>query len=163
MCIRDRPNKDPKLLSSYRPIALTCTMCKLLEKIVNKRLMHELERNGDISPSQYGFRKMRSCPDSLAGLENDIMVAFAQRQHLIAVFFDIKKAYDTTWRYHILRQIHELGYRGHMSYFIKNFLQDRKFKVRVGGIFSSDFEQQQGVPQGSVMSCTLFALSLIHI
>ena len=155
-----KPGKDPKFPSSYRPIALTCSMCKLLENIVNRRLMHELERNGNLSPYQYGFRKMRNCSDSLARLETEIREAFARKKHLIAVFFDMTKAYDKTWRYHILHQLHSLGYRGHLSYFIQNFLRDRKFKVRIKNVLSHEYEQQQGVPQGSVISCTLFALAI---
>ena len=100
-----KPDKVRTSRSSYRPIALTSSLCKLLEKIINNRLMHDLESCGHISPNQYGFRKLRSCPDSLARLEADILEAFARKQHLVAVFFDVSKAYDTTWRYNILRYI----------------------------------------------------------
>jgi potassium voltage-gated channel Eag-related subfamily H protein 8 len=39
-----KPNKDPLKPSSYRPIALTSCICKLMEKMVNIRLTHELEK-----------------------------------------------------------------------------------------------------------------------
>ena len=158
-----KPGKDPQLPTSYRPIALTCVLCKLLEKVINHRLVHELEKNNHISPNQYGFRKMRGCPDSLARLEADILESLARKQHLVAVFFDIAKAYDTTWRYLILRKIHSLGYRGLICFFVQNFLDNRTFKVRIGNKFSNIYEQQQGVPQGSVMSVTLFALAINDI
>jgi len=156
----NKPGKEPTLPCNFRPIALTCVMCKLLEKVINARLMHELEINRHLSPNQYGFRKLRSCPDSLARLETDILEAFAGKQHLIAVFFDIAKAYDTTWRHLILKKLHSLGYRGRLAIFIKNFLSGRIFRIRVGKCYSNVYRQQQGVPQGSVMSCTLFALAI---
>jgi hypothetical protein len=41
-----KPGKDPNKPDSYRPISLASCMCKLLEKIVNRRLMHtRKERN----------------------------------------------------------------------------------------------------------------------
>lgn len=158
-----KPGKDPNLETSYRPIALTSSLCKLLEKIINSRLTHDLEKKNYISPNQYGFRKLRSCPDALARLETDIRESFARKQHLVAVFFDIAKAYDTAWHYNILKKIHDLGYRGPMGFFISNFLRSRTFRVKIGNHLSDHYPQEQGVPQGSVMSVTLFALAINDI
>ena len=36
-------------------------------------------------------------------LETFIRDAFIQNQHLVAVFFDLQKAYDTTWKNGILQ------------------------------------------------------------
>ncbi|GBL78410.1 putative RNA-directed DNA polymerase from transposon X-element [Araneus ventricosus] len=123
-----KPGKDPKNPSNYRPIALTCCLCKLLERMINRRLMYYLEANKSLHPSQSGFRKGRSTIDNLLALETDIRLAFLQRKHLVAIFFDIEKAYDRTWRYGILKDLHDLGLRGNLPIFIKNFLQLRKFR-----------------------------------
>ena len=47
-----------------------------------------------------------------------------------------------------------------MFCFIENFLSDRYLKVRVGSVFSSPYLQEEGVPQGSVLSVTLFAVAI---
>ena len=39
---------------------------------------------------------------NLVHLETFIRDAFIHNQHLVAVFFDLQKAYDTTWKYGIL-------------------------------------------------------------
>ena len=52
-----KPKKPLHNASSFRPIALTSCVCKLLEKVINIRLMNYLEYNNIISPTQYGFRK----------------------------------------------------------------------------------------------------------
>ena len=51
-----KPGKDSSIPSSYRPIALTSCLCKLMEKMVNARLVWFLERKGVISSAQCGFR-----------------------------------------------------------------------------------------------------------
>ncbi|GBM14706.1 putative RNA-directed DNA polymerase from transposon X-element [Araneus ventricosus] len=158
-----KPGKDPKNPSNYRPIALTCCICKLLEKMINRRLVYYLEANKYLHPFQSGFRKGRSTIDNLLALETDIRLSFLQRKHLVAIFFDIEKAYDRTWRYGILKDLHDLGLRGNLPIFIKNFLQLRKFRVKVESEFSDFFIQEEGVPQGSVLSVTLFILKINNI
>lgn len=76
------------------------------------------------------------------------------------VYFDIEKAYDTTWRHGILRQLHEYGLRGPLAFFIKNFLKNRYFSVKIGNTFSAEYRQEEGTPQGSVISCTLFIVAI---
>ena len=75
----------------------------------------------------------------------------------------MEKAYDTTWRYGILCDLHELGLKGRLPVFIKGFLADRRMQVRVGSTLSDQFEQAQGVPQGSILSTTLFNIKINNI
>ena len=98
--------------------------------------------------------------DVLIRLEDSICRAFASKKHHVTVFFDLEKAYDTAWRYGILRVLHSIGLRGELPLFIKAFLKNRYFKVRVGNTLSNFKIQEEGVPQGSVLSVTLFALSI---
>ena len=155
-----KPGKDNLIWLNYRPIALTSCLCKLLEKMANDRLMFYLEQEQILHPNQYGFRKGHSCPDSLARIDQYINQAFARKQHVLAVFFDIEKAYDTTWKHLIISQLQSAGLCGPLPKFIHNFLTNRTFKVKVGPKFSDSVAQYEGVPQGSVLSCTLFALAI---
>lgn len=155
-----KPGKNPHQVSSYRPIALTSCVCKLMEKIINIRLVRTLESTNIISDLQFGFRRQRSTIDSLIRLHTDILETFERKEHLVALFFDIQKAYDTVWRYGILEVLHNSNIRGPMALFIKNFLQERTFQTRIGSTLSETNIQEQGVPQGSVLSCTLFLLAV---
>ncbi|GFV45512.1 putative RNA-directed DNA polymerase from transposon X-element [Trichonephila clavipes] len=90
----------------------------------------------------------------LAG--NKIRNAFVRRNHLVSIFFDIEKAYDRTCRYVILRTLYGYGLRGNLPSFTQKFLAARKLTVRLGDTLSPSFIQAKGVPQGSILSVTLF-------
>ena len=71
---------------------------------MNIRLIFYLEQPSIISPSQLGFRKMRSTVDAIAKLETDILGAYSRKKHFSSSIFYIEKAYDTTWKYKILQK-----------------------------------------------------------
>ena len=158
-----KPGKDSTLPGNYRPIALTNTLCKTMERIINKRLIYYLEKNNIITPYQAGFRKGRSTFDQLINFESNIREAFIRKQHLIAIFFDLEKAYDTTWKYGILRDLKKSGLRGLLPSFIGEFLKDRTFKVKIKNTLSDEYKQEMGVPQGSILSPILFILKMNSI
>ena len=144
-----KPGKDHAEPTNYRPIALTSCLCKTLERMINKRLIWYLESNNLLSRYQSGFRAGRSTNDNLVKLETFIRDAFVKKEHVVAVFFDLEKAYDTTWRYGIMKDIHKLGLRGRLPTFIESFLADRAMQVRVGSTLSDLYDQEQGVPRGA--------------
>merc|ERR1711862_1040873 len=82
---------------------------------------------------------------------------------MIAVFLDIEKAYDMLWRYSITKAMSELGFTGNLPNFIINFLSDRYIRVRVGDKLSDAFLIENGIPQGSVLSCLLFSMIINSI
>ena len=131
--------------------------------MINARLVWYLEINNLISPVQSGFRSERSTNDNLVRLETFIRDAFVKKEHVVAVFFDLEKAYDTTWKYGILRDLHELGVKGRLANFLESFLAERSFQVRVGSTLSDTFRLSQGVPQGSILSTTLFNIKINSI
>jgi ribonuclease HI len=158
-----KPGKEPTNPLSYRPIALTNCICKVLEKMVNSRLVYYLEKNNSLSNNQSGFRRGRCTLDNIVDLETRIRNSFVKRNHSVAVFFDIEKAYDKTWRHGILQRIYDIDMRGNLPIFIQNFLALRNYKVRIGNTLSDEFIQEQGVPQGSVLSVTLFILAIDNV
>ena len=131
--------------------------------MINARLVWYLEINNLISPVQSGFRSERSTNDNLVRLKTFIRDAFVKKEHVVAVFFYLEKAYDTTWKYGILRDLHELGVKGRLAYFLESFLAERSFQVRVGSTLSDTFRLSQGVPQGSILSTTLFNIKINSI
>merc|ERR1712121_418500 len=120
--------------------------------MVNNRLIWFLEKNGLLSDCQSGARKNRSTLDQLIRLDSYVREALAKRQHCVSVFFDIEKAYDTGWKHGAIRDLYDMGIRGNLLTFIKNYLSDRTFRVRLGATFSQSETQEEGFPQGGVLS-----------
>jgi hypothetical protein len=158
-----KKGKDPKNPINYRPIALTNCLCKLLEKIITKRLLWYLENNNLLSLFQSGFRNNRCTLDNLTYLESFIMEAFADREYLISLFFDIEKAYDRTWRRLVLETLIKLGFKGEIVHFVNNFLQNRSFQVLLGNLKSTPRFLLNGFLQGSVISVVLFIIVINDI
>ena len=159
-----KPGKDHFNPLNYRPIALTSCICKTVERMVNERLVWYLEKNGLLAKQECGYRANRSTVDHLVRLETFIRDAFIQNQHLVAVFFDSQKAYDTTWKCGILQDLYDMGLRGNLPIFIGKFLSDRTFQVHLGTILSDKiFHHEEGVPQGAILSTTLFNVKINNI
>ena len=123
-----KPGNDHTDPSNYQPIALTSSVCKTMERMINARLTWLLESNNLITDIQCGFRRQRSTLDHLTGLETYIRNAFIKNQHVV----DLDKAHDTTWKHGILKDLYDMGLRGHLPEFIANFLQVLHFQVRLG-------------------------------
>ncbi|GFX73315.1 putative RNA-directed DNA polymerase from transposon X-element [Trichonephila clavipes] len=130
--------------------------------MVNARFVYQLEKNRCITVLQSGFRKGRSTLDNIK-LENKIRNAFVRRNHLVSIFFDIEKAYDRTWRNGIFRVLFHFGLRNNLPTFIKTNFNFRTFRVRLGGTLSDPFTEAEGVPQGSILSFTLFTCHISPI
>ena len=149
-----KPGKDPTNPTNDRAIALTSCICKTMEQMINRRLVWYLESHNVLTNVQCGFRSRRSTVDHLVRFETFCI----RNQHLVSVFFDLEKTYETTWKYGIMKDLHGFGLSGHLPIFIANFLKDRSFKVRVGSTFSDSYPQEMGVPQVSILSVTLFSV-----
>ena len=80
-------NRDFSDPTNYRPVALTSCLCKVMERMVNDRLVWVLESKILISKFQCGFRKDHSILDHLVRLEHFICEAFAEKKQVLAVFF----------------------------------------------------------------------------
>ena len=93
-----KPGKDPSNPKNYRPIALTSYIGKIMERIITERLFFYMESRGILSPHQSGFRRGRETMDPVMCLETEIRKAHVNKESVMAVFFDVEKAYDMVWK-----------------------------------------------------------------
>lgn len=81
-----------------------------------------------------------------------------RREHVVAVFVDLIKAYNTKWKCGILRDMRNANLRERLPDFIANFLSDRQFRVRIGSSITDVYPWEMSVPWGSILSVTLYIL-----
>ena len=89
-----KKGKDPTELNAYRPISLLSCVGKLMERIINNRLMGHLEEKNILTPQQAGFRKYRSTEDQITYIAQEIEDAFQAKKHTLVVWVDLEKAFD---------------------------------------------------------------------
>ena len=88
------------------------------------------------------LQKKRGTIDHLVRVETK--EAFLRKEPLSAKFFDLKKVYETTWRYGIKKELH-INLR-RLTKFIDNFLTNKNIKVQVGFSLSDLYNLKERVP-----------------
>ena len=129
-----------------------------MERMINFRLYWWLETSKSLSNNQAGFRSGFRTEDQLFRLSQRILDGFQKKHHTTAIFVDLKQAYDRVWRRGLLLKMKNTGIHGKMYRWLKSFLTDRTIQTRVNDGVSSKEVLEEGLPQGSPLSCTLFLL-----
>ena len=125
---------------------------------MNYWLYHWLDKNKIIDNSQAGFRKGCRTEDQLFRFVQSAIDGFQRGQHTTAVFIDLQQAYDRVWRKGLLMKMDKIGVHGKMLQWIQAFLTNRTIQTTVEGSTSSKRTLEEGLPQGSALSCTLFLI-----
>ncbi|VDI60877.1 Hypothetical predicted protein [Mytilus galloprovincialis] len=153
-----KKGKNKSKASSYRPISLTSSCCKLLERIINKRMHMYLESENIIGNEQAGFRQYKSTEDQTTHLSQVVEDAFQSKKVTLAVFVDLQRAFDKVWKDGLLAKMLRYGISGRMYKWTKSYLYNRRARVLVDGQCGQKVLLKQGVPQGGVLPPTLFIL-----
>nr|CAD2209582.1 unnamed protein product [Meloidogyne enterolobii]CAD2209606.1 unnamed protein product [Meloidogyne enterolobii] len=129
---------DPK---NYRPISLTCTLCRVLERIIAQQLTKFLEDNKFFNKNQFGFLKSRSTTTQLLSTMDDFYNAIQDGYSIDIIYIDFAKAFDTVPINILLDKLEKAGISG-----------------KIGDQLSQNYETLSGVPQGSVLGPLLFLI-----
>lgn len=158
-----KSGRPPIDLMSYRPIALSSCVGKTMERMILARLEWHLEKNNIYTNSMGGFRRGRSSVDNIIDLLTSVECEKRRRYVTTALFLDVKGAFDCIEHQAILNALSDIGVNGHLFDWINNYLQDRTIYVSTDMGDSAAHTVTRGVPQGGVLSPTLFNISLIGL
>ena len=143
---------------NYRPIALLSSVSKVLEMLVHDCLSSHLESNNFLSPDQHGFRKGRSCTTNLLTAADDWTKAADHHWPVDVIYFDFSKAFDRVNHTVLYRRLQELNIQDPLLSWLKSYLANRSFRVRVNNSLSPILPSLSGVPQGSILGPLLFLI-----
>ena len=151
--------KDAKNnIKNYRPISTLPVFEKIFEKILYSRIYDYVTSKNIISETQFGFRKLHSTSHAIHHSVNSIKKSHSNSKHVIGVFIDLSKAFNTIDHKTLLCKLYNYGIRGIPHDLIKSYLSNRKQYVKIGTQESNKLVVKYGVPQGCVLGPLLFLL-----
>ena len=143
---------DQEKFENYRPVSTLPIFGKLFEKIIYSRLYGYLTSKGILYDDQFGFRKSHSCSHALNYSISEIQKCLNDNKHVIGIYIDLSKAFDTIDHVKLLDKLHMYGVRGTTHSLLKSYLSNRLQYSSILGETSSMLP----IPQGSVLGPLLF-------
>lgn len=149
---------DPTNMENYRPISILSIFSKIFERIIYNRLVKFLDKFNVLSESQHGFRSERSTESASFYFVEYIYKQLDDNRHVVGLFFDLSRAFDTVDIEFLREKLYSLGMRGNVLKWLISFLSERKLQVKVNHTLSDNYNIDIGCAQGSVIAPLIFLL-----
>ena len=117
------------LPENYRPVSLTCILCKLYETILRDHILPYVI--GIITDKQHGFVPGKSCLSNMLETLDIANEYMAEGLCVDLLYFDFSKAFDTVSHYRLLVKLKAMGFSDNMLHVIRNFCGNRVMNVKV--------------------------------
>ena len=125
---------DRAKAKNYRPVSLTCQLCKVFERLVRDELVEHLGSKGLLRETQHGFRRGRSCLTNLLIFLDSVTEELDNGGSVDVIYLDFAKAFDKVPHHRLLRKLEGYGVSGRLLEWVKGWLLNRWQRVGVGGV-----------------------------
>ena len=156
--LRSKKNSDKHSTKGYRPISILPCISRLFERLLLHRITKILNKNKIIIKQQSGFRHGRQTHDNLIYFTQKSLEGFGKKENSLGIFFDVSSAFDKVWHNGLIYKCIKYKLPYYIIRILVDYLKDRSFTVKIGNSFSTYRVIEAGVPQGGVLSPTLFSL-----
>ena len=151
------PKKPPySSPENYRPVSITSVLARIFEKLLKKRIVNHLTEHRIIPDFQHGFQRGKSTVTAMLHCVNDWTNYLDNDCPVDVVYFDFAKAFDRVCHKKLLARMESIGVHPRIIAWIREFLMNRRFMVKVNETISAPRAAPSGVPQGGVLSPILF-------
>lgn len=148
-----KKGKNLELVTNFRPIALISVLAKVMNLMVKQRLNSFITENNILPQRSYAYRKHLSASTCINDLLNTIILQKEKGEKVLILTLDISCAYDCVDLNMLQIIMNCIEIPNQISTWILNFLSQR---ILVMGMESTEINN--GIPQGSCLSPTLFNL-----
>lgn len=149
-------NSQVNIVKNYRPVALLTNFSKLFEKIIVNHLSFHVRHI--LTPHQHGFLKGRSTVSNLSSYLQFSAPHVLDQKQVDTVYFDLSRAFDLVNHDLLLNKLLNFGLSPSYVHFLRSYLSDRFFRVKVGNFYSDEHSIPSGVIQGSNIGPLLFII-----
>ena len=154
----EKPNKDKRYISNWRPISLL----NLDQKIISKALAIKLKKVLPvlISPGQTAYVNGRFIGESGRLISDIIEVCDIEKLSGYLMTIDFKEAFDSMNHAFLIATLKKYGFGDNFTDWIKILLNNQESCVINGGHTTKYFKLERGARQGDPISAYLFILAL---
>lgn len=148
---------DPTMPKAFRPISLTSTLLKLMEKITDNYIRTEFLKDSPLHKHQYAYQAGKSTETALHTLVTLIEKTLKYKETALSAFLDIQGAFDNTTYTAIDAALRGRNVDETTTNWIREMLTCREITASLGDT-SITITAAKGCPQGGVLSPLLWSL-----